>query len=82
MGGLIALEATARQSEQVHGLLLINATARFCRAPAYACGVPPAALRAMEIGAEVLIKATKVDGVYDKDPQKNPDAKLFEYLPI
>jgi uridylate kinase len=39
-----------------------------------------AALRAMEIDAEVLIKATKVDGVYDSDPQKNPDAKLFESL--
>ena len=39
-----------------------------------------AALRAMEIDAEVLIKATKVDGVYDKDPVKNPDAKLFETL--
>ena len=33
-----------------------------------------AALRAMEIGADVLIKATKVDGVYDCDPMKNPDA--------
>jgi len=39
-----------------------------------------AALRAMEIDAEVLIKATKVDGVYDKDPNKNPDAKLFNTL--
>lgn len=39
-----------------------------------------AALRAMEIGADVLIKATKVDGVYDKDPEKEPDAKLFETL--
>jgi uridylate kinase len=39
-----------------------------------------AALRAMEIDAEVLIKATKVDGVYDQDPHKNPDAKLFDYL--
>jgi uridylate kinase len=39
-----------------------------------------AALRAMEIDAEVLIKATKVDGVYDKDPQKNPDAKLFDTI--
>ncbi|MFV1948719.1 MAG: UMP kinase [Anaerolineales bacterium] len=39
-----------------------------------------AALRAMEIDADVLIKATKVDGVYDKDPQKNPDAKLFDHL--
>ena len=40
-----------------------------------------AALRAMEIDADVLIKATKVDGVYDSDPEKNADAKLFDYLP-
>ena len=39
-----------------------------------------AALRAIEIGAEVLIKATKVDGVYDSDPVKNKDAKKFEHL--
>lgn len=39
-----------------------------------------AALRAVEIGAEVLIKATKVDGVYDSDPAANPDAKLFKRL--
>lgn len=39
-----------------------------------------AALRAVEIGAEVLIKATKVDGVYDSDPVKNPDAKKFDRL--
>jgi len=39
-----------------------------------------AALRAMEIGADVLIKATKVDGVYDSDPMKNPDAIKFERL--
>jgi uridylate kinase len=37
-----------------------------------------AALRAMEIGAEVLLKATKVDGIYDKDPKKYPDAKRYE----
>lgn len=36
-----------------------------------------AALRAVEIGAEVVLKATKVDGVYDKDPVKNPDAKRY-----
>jgi len=40
-----------------------------------------AALRAMEIGADVLIKATKVDGVYDADPKTNPDAKRFDHLP-
>jgi uridylate kinase len=39
-----------------------------------------AALRAMEIDADVLIKATKVDGVYDKDPAKNKDARLFKQL--
>lgn len=39
-----------------------------------------AALRALEIGAEVILKATKVDGVYDSDPQKNPHAKLFKHL--
>jgi uridylate kinase len=36
-----------------------------------------AALRAMEIGAEVVIKATKVDGIYDSDPKTNPDAQKF-----
>ncbi len=37
-----------------------------------------ASLRAIEIGADVLLKATKVDGVYDRDPIGNPDAKRFE----
>ncbi len=39
-----------------------------------------AALRASEIHAEVIFKATKVDGVYDSDPEENPDAVLFEQL--
>lgn len=39
-----------------------------------------AALRAVEIGAEILIKATKVDGVYDSDPVTNPGAKLYKRL--
>lgn len=39
-----------------------------------------AVLRALEIDAEVLIKATKVDGVYDKDPKKFPDAVRYETL--
>jgi uridylate kinase len=39
-----------------------------------------AALRAMEISAEVVIKATKVDGIYDSDPKKNPDAKKFQQM--
>ncbi|HEU5396939.1 MAG TPA: UMP kinase [Verrucomicrobiae bacterium] len=39
-----------------------------------------AALRANEIGAEVILKATKVDGVYDCDPKKNPQATRFEKI--
>ncbi|MDK1045903.1 MAG: UMP kinase [Anaerolineales bacterium] len=39
-----------------------------------------AALRAMEIGAEILIKATKVDGVYEADPEIDPNAKRFDRL--
>ena len=41
-----------------------------------------AALRAMEIGADVLIKATKVDGVYDSDPNTNPNAIKYDSLPL
>jgi uridylate kinase len=37
-----------------------------------------ASLRAMEIGADVVLKATKVDGVYDRDPMKHKDARRFE----
>jgi len=39
-----------------------------------------AALRAMEIGADIVIKATKVDGVYNVDPHKDPTAKRFDKL--
>ncbi|MGE8227665.1 MAG: UMP kinase [Stenotrophomonas sp.] len=39
-----------------------------------------AALRAIEIGADLLLKATKVDGVYDKDPNKHADAVRYESL--
>ena len=39
-----------------------------------------AALRAVEIGADLIIKATKVDGVYDKDPLTNPEAVLFDRM--
>jgi uridylate kinase len=38
------------------------------------------ALRAMEIKADVILKGTKVDGVYDSDPKKNPAAKRFDAL--
>jgi uridylate kinase len=39
-----------------------------------------AALRAMEIGADILMKATRVDGVYTDDPETNPDAEKFDKL--
>ncbi|NLG11087.1 MAG: UMP kinase [Coriobacteriaceae bacterium] len=39
-----------------------------------------AALRACEIGADVFLKATKVDGVYDSDPMQNPNAQRFERI--
>ncbi len=39
-----------------------------------------AALRALEIGAECLLKATKVDGIYDSDPKKNPGAKRYDRI--
>jgi uridylate kinase len=40
-----------------------------------------AALRALEVHAECIMKATKVDGVYDADPKTNPNAKKFDELP-
>ena len=39
-----------------------------------------ACLRAIEIGADVVLKATKVDGIYSSDPVLNPDAKKYDYL--
>ena len=39
-----------------------------------------ACLRAMEVHAEVILKGTKVDGVYDSDPMENPDAKMYTEL--
>ena len=39
-----------------------------------------ASLRAIEIGADVLLKATKVDGVYDADPARTPDAKRYDTI--
>ena len=39
-----------------------------------------AALRALEINADVIIKGTRVDGVYDSDPEKNPKAKMYKEI--
>ncbi len=41
-----------------------------------------AALRAMEIGAQVILKGTKVDGIYEADPLTNPSAKMYHELPF
>ena len=41
-----------------------------------------AVLRAMEIGAEVIMKGTKVNGIYEADPETNPSAKMFAELPF
>jgi uridylate kinase len=41
-----------------------------------------AALRAMEIGAQVIMKGTKVDGIYDDDPMKNPAARKYTEIPF
>jgi uridylate kinase len=56
----------------------------------FACGIgnpyfttdTAASLRALEIGAEVLLKGTKVDGVYDRDPKKDPSATRYEELKV
>jgi uridylate kinase len=39
-----------------------------------------ASLRAIEVGADLLVKATRVDGIYDSDPEKNPDATRYDVL--
>jgi len=39
-----------------------------------------AVLRAIEINADVILKGTRVDGIYDADPEKNPDAKKFDFI--
>ncbi len=41
-----------------------------------------ASLRAMEIGAQVIMKGTKVDGIYDSDPVNNPEAKKYTEIPF
>ncbi len=37
-------------------------------------------MRGIEVEADIVLKATKVDGVYDSDPMKNPDAKKYDHL--
>ena len=51
-----------------------------CACPSAAQVTPGAALRAAEIGAQIMMKATMVDGVYDKDPHKYDDAVKYDTL--
>ena len=48
--------------------------------PGTTAALRAAALRAAEIGADIILKATKVDGIYDSDPKKNPKAKRFDKI--
>ena len=41
-----------------------------------------AALRASEIGADIILKATKVDGIYDRDPKLHPDANRYDRITL
>lgn len=82
---------TALQMNQVAELYIRNKATRHLekgRIVIFACGTgnpyfstdTGAALRALEINADVMFKATMVDGVYDKDPKKYPDAVKYDTL--
>jgi uridylate kinase len=66
------LRRALRHLERGHVVIFVAGTGNpFCSTDT------TAALRANEIGADAILKATKVDGIYDSDPKKNPDAKKF-----
>jgi len=89
--GVTARVQTAIEMRQIAELYIRNKAIRHLekgRVIIFGCGTgnpffstdTAAALRAAEIGADVIFKATNVDGVYDSDPKKNPDAKKFDTL--
>lgn len=89
--GVIARVQTAIEMRQVAELYIRNKAVRHLekgRVIVFGCGTgnpffstdTAAALRAAEIGADVIFKATNVDGVYDSDPRKNPNAKKYDTL--
>ena len=89
--GVTARVQTAIEMRQVAEPYIRNKAIRHLekgRVVSFGCGTgnpffstdTAAALRAAEIGADVIFKATNVDGVYDSDPKKNPDAKKFDTL--
>ncbi len=89
--GVTARVQTAIEMRQIAELYIRNKAVRHLekgRVVVFGCGTgnpffstdTAAALRAAEIDADVIFKATNVDGVYDSDPKKNPDAKKFDTL--
>ncbi len=89
--GVTARVQTAIEMRQIAEPYIRNKAVRHLekgRVVVFGCGTgnpffstdTAAALRAAEIGADVIFKATNVDGVYDSDPKKNPDAKKFDVL--
>ncbi len=89
--GVIARVQTAIEMRQIAEPYIRNKAVRHLekgRVVIFGCGTgnpffstdTAAALRAAEIGADVIFKATNVDGVYDSDPKLNPDAKKYDTL--
>ena len=89
--GLTARVQTAIEMRQIAEPYIRNKAVRHLekgRVIVFGCGTgnpffstdTGAALRAAEINADIIFKATNVDGVYDSDPKKNPDAKKFDRL--
>lgn len=89
--GVTARVQTAIEMRQIAEPYIRNKAVRHLekgRVVIFGCGIgnpffstdTTAALRAAEIGADIIFKATNVDGVYDSDPKENPDAKKFDEL--
>ena len=89
--GLVPRVQTAIEMRQIAEPYIRNKAVRHLekgRVVIFGCGTgnpffstdTAAALRAAEIGADVIFKATNVDGVYDSDPKLNPDAKKYDTL--
>ncbi len=82
----LALESIAERFNRDRAVALLNQGG----VVVFSCGVGSpyfstdtcACLRAAEIGADCILKATMVDGVYDKDPRNNPDAKRYDIVSI
>jgi uridylate kinase len=74
-----ALEKLGAKARVMSAIKINDVCEDYIRSPFFTTD-SGAALRAIEIGADLLLKATKVDGVYDKDPNKYSDAVRFDTL--